>query len=33
MSAVIEPRVEYDVHSIRKDFPILTRLARGKHLV
>ncbi|PYQ30603.1 MAG: cysteine desulfurase CsdA [Acidobacteria bacterium] len=33
MSAVIEPRVEYDVESIRRDFPILKRLARGKHLV
>ncbi len=33
MSAVIEPRVEYDVHSIRNDFPILRRTARGRPLV
>ncbi|HJQ40307.1 MAG TPA: cysteine desulfurase, partial [Thermoanaerobaculia bacterium] len=33
MSAVIETRVEYDVDAIRKDFPILKRLARGRHLV
>jgi cysteine desulfurase/selenocysteine lyase len=33
MSALIQPRVEYDVDAIRKDFPILKRLARGRHLV
>ena len=33
MSAVIEPRIDYDVDAIRKDFPILKRLARGHHLV
>jgi len=33
MSAVIQPRVEYDVEAIRKDFPILRQKARGKRLV
>ena len=33
MSAVIEPRVAYDVERIRRDFPILSRTARGKKLV
>ena len=33
MSAAVEPRVEYDVHRIRRDFPILSRAARGKRLV
>ena len=33
MSAVAQPRVLYDVEAIRKDFPILKRLARGRHLV
>ena len=33
MSAVVQPRVEYDVDRIRDDFPILHRNARGKRLV
>ncbi|MFP5247756.1 MAG: SufS family cysteine desulfurase, partial [Thermoanaerobaculia bacterium] len=33
MSAVIQPRIEYDVEGIRRDFPILHRTARGKQLV
>jgi cysteine desulfurase/selenocysteine lyase len=33
MSAVIQPRVEYDVEAIRKDFPILRSKARGRRLV
>ncbi len=30
---MVQPRVKYDVDAIRKDFPILKRLARGRHLV
>ncbi len=33
MSAAVQPAVEYDVQSIRRDFPILSRPARGKRLV
>src|SRR5688572_24264491 len=33
MSAAVQPRLEYDVEHIRKDFPILSRSARGKRLV
>jgi len=33
MSAVIQPRVEYDVERIRQDFPILRTSARGRKLV
>ena len=33
MSAITEERVAYDVEAIRRDFPILSRSARGKKLV
>jgi len=33
MSAVAEARTQYDVEAIRRDFPILSRKARGKRLV
>jgi cysteine desulfurase / selenocysteine lyase len=33
MSAAVQPAVEYDVQAIRRDFPILSRPARGKRLV
>ena len=33
MSAVTDAGVQYDVQSIRRDFPILSRGARGKELV
>jgi cysteine desulfurase/selenocysteine lyase len=33
MSAVTEPRVQYDVERLRRDFPILSRTARGRRLV
>jgi cysteine desulfurase / selenocysteine lyase len=33
MSAVVQPQVTYDVESIRADFPILSRTARGRRLV
>ena len=33
MSAITEERVRYDVEAIRRDFPILSRSARGKKLV
>jgi cysteine desulfurase/selenocysteine lyase len=33
MSAILQPRVEYDVERIRGDFPILRRDVRGKKLV
>ncbi|HEX2060239.1 MAG TPA: aminotransferase class V-fold PLP-dependent enzyme, partial [Thermoanaerobaculia bacterium] len=33
MSVAIHPSVTYDVERIRRDFPILSRSARGKRLV